>query len=339
MQFRYTADEVAILEEAARTFRKAFPVERLGRGEPSTAGWAEAGRAGWLHAGLDEAHGGSGLPLYMVAGLAREAGRQLAVEGFVNNAVVLPRLLRFATDGGAALARQTERPGFLLVDGRGERLFEDPAPVVPWVFGVEGGMDPWRLERMGSEFRLTRWGEGAVRSRPVGDLALDVADVEIVGEPVATVRLEASAHDVERIAAEAAVVQAAALVGVGEAAVRETVAYLGIRQQFGRPVGQFQALKHLLADAHARLEVAFHAVLHAALETEPLRLAVARAQAGQAAFSATKLMIQLHGGIGYTWDHPAHYYLKTAMYGAMRFGGVDRQVQRLGEALVRAVAP
>lgn len=338
MQFRYTADEVAILEEAGRTFQKAFPVERLGRGEPSTAGWAEVGAAGWLHAGLDEARGGSGLPLYMVAGLAREAGRQLVVETFVNNTVVLPRLLAGAEDG-TALARQAARPGYLLVDGRGERLFEEPASAVAWVFGVEAGMEPWRLERAGAGFALVRWADSAARIRPVAELALDVADVDVVGEPAERVALRLSAHDVERVAAEAAVVQAAGLVGVGEAAVRETVSYLQIRQQFGRPVGQFQALKHLLADAHARLEVAFNAVLHAALETEPLRIAVARAQAGQAAFSATKLMIQLHGGIGYTWDHPAHYYLKTAMYGALRFGGTDRQVQRLGEALVRAVAP
>jgi alkylation response protein AidB-like acyl-CoA dehydrogenase len=337
MEFRYTTEEIAILEEAARTFQKAFPVERLGRGEPSTAGWADVGAAGWLTAGLDERHGGSALPLYMVAGLAREAGRQLVVESFVNNAVVLPRLL--ATADGPALAHQTAHPGYLVVDGRGERLFGEPASAVRWVFGVETGMEPWRLEREGAGFVLARWDASAARFRPVGELALDVADVELAGEPAERVTLGVSAHDVERVAAEAAVVQAAGLVGVGEAAVRETVNYLQIRQQFGRPVGQFQALKHLLADAHARLEVAFNAVLHAALETEPLRVATARAQAGQAAMGAAKLMIQLHGGIGYTWDHPAHYYLKTAMYGAQRFGGTDRQIQRLGEALVRAVAP
>jgi alkylation response protein AidB-like acyl-CoA dehydrogenase len=100
-------------------------------------------------------------------------------------------------------------------------------------------------------------------------------------------------------------------------ALRRMVAYDREREQFGRPVGSFQAIKHALADLHVGVTMAEHAVLYAAhaldgvdgLRGAPdaaLAVSVANSKASETAVAATGAMIQHHGGIGYTWEHEAH---------------------------------
>ena len=114
-----------------------------------------------------------------------------------------------------------------------------------------------------------------------------------------------------------ALVLAAEAVGVAAWCVDTTAEYAAERVQFGRPIGQFQGVKHRLADMLADLELARAAVWDAARGGPPdetgLAIASATALAVEAAYRIAKDAVQLHGGIGFTWEHDCHRYLRRAM--------------------------
>jgi alkylation response protein AidB-like acyl-CoA dehydrogenase len=105
-----------------------------------------------------------------------------------------------------------------------------------------------------------------------------------------------------------------------------TVAYVKERHQFGRPIGSFQAVKHRLADLWATVTQARAASRYAAAAlaagTQDAAIAVALAKSAccEAAVAAAQECVQLHGGIGFTWEHPAHLYLKRAKAASVTFG-------------------
>ena len=124
--------------------------------------------------------------------------------------------------------------------------------------------------------------------------------------------------------------------GVAEWALTETVTYLKGRYQFGRPVGGFQSLKHRLANLYTDLVLARAAARNAAdaLATGtdvPIAVAVAQARNAPIAVKATEEAIQLHGGIGMTWEHPAHLYLKRAKADEIALGTPGRHRARLAD--------
>jgi alkylation response protein AidB-like acyl-CoA dehydrogenase len=152
-----------------------------------------------------------------------------------------------------------------------------------------------------------------------------------------------------RLAEVASLLVAALQVGLGDASVAAATSYALERRQFGRPVGSFQALKHLLADAHVWVDVA-RAAVHAAavdidergvsdadavaLSTATCAVTSARAVAGRAAARATATSVQVHGGIGYTWDADPHLYLKRAAVLDVAFGSVDAELEQRAAQLV-----
>ena len=106
-------------------------------------------------------------------------------------------------------------------------------------------------------------------------------------------------------------------VGVARWCLEETLAYLKVRTQFGRVVGGFQAIKHRFADLFADVESASAAAQYAAAalaagDDVPVSARVAGAYCSDLAVRAAEEAVQLHGGIGMTWEHPAHLYLKRA---------------------------
>jgi alkylation response protein AidB-like acyl-CoA dehydrogenase len=117
-----------------------------------------------------------------------------------------------------------------------------------------------------------------------------------------------------------------------------TVAYLGIREQFGRPIGSFQAVKHKAADMLFRLESARSAELFAlwaaAAESPELPQAahIAKTICSAAATFCAAQALQLHGGIGFTWEHPAHLYLKRAKGSEVLLGSVGSHREQLARA-------
>ena len=132
--------------------------------------------------------------------------------------------------------------------------------------------------------------------------------------------------------------------GVAEWCLDTTVAYLKERHQFARPIGSFQALKHRLADVWVDLTqvraVARYAAACAADGDPDLPVAASLAQAfcSPAVVHAAEECVQLHGGIGFTWEHPAHLYLKRAKADAIGFGPADRHRAALA-ALVDLPGP
>jgi acyl-CoA dehydrogenase len=136
----------------------------------------------------------------------------------------------------------------------------------------------------------------------------------------------------------AAIALAAEQLGGAQRALDMAVEYAKIRHQFGRPIGSFQAIKHHLADLHIAVTMAEHAVLYAAhaCDTGPatdeavaLAVAVAKSKASDTAAQATGAMIQYHGGIGYTWEHEAHFFYKRAKRLAGTHGTADEHRTRL----------
>ncbi|MCX4692701.1 acyl-CoA dehydrogenase family protein [Streptomyces sp. NBC_01408] len=120
----------------------------------------------------------------------------------------------------------------------------------------------------------------------------------------------------------ACAVLAAEAVGAAGQALARTVDYVRQREQFGRPIGSFQAVKHRLADLYVQVQAARSAAYYAAWDPEQGGLALA--QALEALRITAGEAIQLHGGIGFTWEHDAHLYFKRAAADELLFGPVHR---------------
>ncbi|MFF0243139.1 acyl-CoA dehydrogenase family protein [Rhodococcus pyridinivorans] len=117
--------------------------------------------------------------------------------------------------------------------------------------------------------------------------------------------------------------------GLAEHCLSATVEYLGVRRQFGRLLGSYQAPKHRLADLWVQINQARAAARYAAdclaagSEDLAVAVAVAHSWCSEVAVHAAEEYVQLHGGIGFTWEHPAHLYLKRAKSAMLLFGGPD----------------
>jgi alkylation response protein AidB-like acyl-CoA dehydrogenase len=161
-------------------------------------------------------------------------------------------------------------------------------------------------------------------TRPLADLTLDGA----LGRRVA-VNEEAGAGVLAGLWAGAAMLASEQL-GTAQRCLDETVAYVKERRQFARPVGSFQALKHRLADVWIAVTQARAAARYAAAclaEGNPdvsVAVTLAKVACGEAAVHAAQECVQLHGGIGFTWEHPAHVLLKRAKSSSIAFGTPDR---------------
>jgi alkylation response protein AidB-like acyl-CoA dehydrogenase len=117
--------------------------------------------------------------------------------------------------------------------------------------------------------------------------------------------------------------------GAAERCLEITVAYLKERRQFGRQIGSFQALKHRVADlwvgvTQARAAARYAAAcLAAGAADTPVAIALAKAACSDIAVRVAQESVQLHGGIGFTWEHPAHLYLKRAKSSSIGLGTAD----------------
>jgi alkylation response protein AidB-like acyl-CoA dehydrogenase len=171
-----------------------------------------------------------------------------------------------------------------------------------------------------------------VAKRPVTSLDMtrqlcDVAFDDAPGTLIASG--PAASRAIEAALAAGAGVLASEQVGLAQRCLDMTVAYVKERRQFARPVGSFQALKHRLADLWVAITQARAAARYAAacLATDDpdakVAVALAKAYCSEAAVLAAQETVQLHGGIGFTWEHPAHLYLKRAKADSLAFGTAD----------------
>ena len=244
-------------------------------------------------------------------------------------------------DGGSGAGRGGERgaggPWPVRAGRPDERDGSGVARLNGTVRGVAGALaaDVLLVPGDGVPFRLYAVDAAAAGVRRVPVVSLDatrqLADVtldNVPGRPLAT------GEDAARAVAAALTAGAGMLAseqfGVAERCLGMTVTYVKERHQFARPVGSFQALKHRLADVwvavtQARAAARYAAACLAAGDPDtPVAVALAKAAAGDAAVLAAQECVQLHGGIGFTWEHPAHLLLKRAKSGSMALGTPDR---------------
>lgn len=167
-------------------------------------------------------------------------------------------------------------------------------------------------------------------TRPVGTLTLDGASAALVAGP------EHAAEALRTALTTGAALLASEQLGVAERAFEETIDYLKVRHQFGRPIGSYQALRHRAADLWADINAARATARYAASTLAegsadaPVAAALAQAYCGDVAVHAAEECVQMHGGIGFTWEHPAHLYLKRAMSCSLLLGTADRHRTALG---------
>jgi alkylation response protein AidB-like acyl-CoA dehydrogenase len=162
------------------------------------------------------------------------------------------------------------------------------------------------------------------------------APAQLLAGPGTAIEVTRDAEDV------AGVALACELVGTAEAALDLASAYARTRMQFGRPIGSFQAVKHHCADMLLRVELTRTAALHAAESVadgastarQRTRAALlARAYAADAAYACAATSLQVHGGIGFTWEHTAHLHLKRTQSARHLLGSPAEAKARLAALL------
>ncbi|HSJ36073.1 MAG TPA: acyl-CoA dehydrogenase family protein [Acidimicrobiia bacterium] len=320
--------------------------------------WSDLGELGWLGMALDEDFGGGGLGFMELAVVAEEMGRTLFPSPFLSTVVIGAGLV-----AGVATKEQS-RSILPDVAGGALRLAAAVAPAARVsVAGteVDGG---WRLTGEAgfvldghtadlliveagvageSRLFLVEMGAEGLEARPdsVLDLTRPMARVSVEGTPARP--LGEGDEDVEAAREEMVVRAVGALameqVGGAQACLDLSVEYAKDRHQFGRPIGSFQAVKHMCADMLVEVESARSAAYHLAwaIDHDPgeARIAapLAKAYCADAYYRAAASTIQIHGGIGFTWEHHAHLHLKRAKSGQLLFGDSVYHRTRLADRL------
>ncbi len=335
MSIALTEEQAALAASIRAWAAAARPVDavRSGRIAESPPGLAELGLFGVV---IPEDVGGAGGTLAdLAAGLAEAA--EALIPGPVLGTALGGALL--ATDPLAAkeilpgLADGTD--GLAVVLGPGFRIADS---VVDGVSGPALDVHPsgWLLVSDGDVCALIPPGASGVdieRCDPF-DVSRPVGRVRCAG-----VRAEAVFESLP-VDAYAATLGAAEAAGIARWCLRTAVEYAKVREQFGRPIGSFQAIKHLCAEMLCRAEATDALAWDAARAAEdpaqhPLAAATAAAYALDATVANAKDCIQILGGIGFTWEHDAHFYLRRAVALRQWLGGSARWRRRAAELALR----
>jgi len=353
MDFRFTEDQRMIRDTA-----RAFLSERGGLRAALEAGedaafCAEAAALGWFGVALPEAFGGSGLGMVELAILMQETGRVLAMAPFfttaglaapaiqavgtpAQQAALLPGIARGETraamclTGASGLPAPWELPIF---DGA---VLKGAAHYVAW--GHAANLLLVAARAPGS----SGWDGVSLVALPAGTPGLVVArEVSMdLTRPYATLRFEnvevpqsailgapgQAGPGLRRALAISAILLAAEQLGGAERVLEMSVEFAKQRVQFGRPIGGFQAVKHMLADMMLLVETARSAAFYAACVADEMpeeleeAAAIARATCTDAFTTCAGQAIQVHGGVGFTWEYDAHLYFKRARSSATLLG-------------------
>jgi alkylation response protein AidB-like acyl-CoA dehydrogenase len=373
-------EEAALLKDSARKFfQDHFPTDRL-HGlvasdpeplrEPAApwdrALWQQMVDLGWTALAVPESAGGVGMPLVAVAGLAEELGRAAfpcPLLPTLNCSFVLAACgdagrgaLEQLAGGASASLALCDRHGDCS-GGRTEVTVTGGALNGSAWFVQEARKVDYLLvcARNGSGLGLYWVAAGApgVSLQPdsIVDLTRDQAHVSF--DRVAIDGVAADGVAAELVSADAAAVLAAAfpaiwtiaaaeMMGAAEWQLQTTVDYANARQQFDRPLGFFQAVKHALVDVMTDIDRSLSLVYNAAcaVDTEPERAAgyahMAKASASDTAAFASGRSLQCHGGIGFTWEAYVHLYFKRQTHSQLLWGDGPWHRARLAEMLMPA---
>jgi alkylation response protein AidB-like acyl-CoA dehydrogenase len=310
--------------------------------------WAGMADQGWLALEVPEAEGGLGLGMIEVAVLCEQIGRHLVPAPFLPTVVAL-----------GALSEPTARS----LDA-----------TAPWRTALaEGSMvgcvalvtDPARLRAQGTGNQVTLSGRiGPVVFAPSADLAVVATtdavyaiDLAAVGRPAPLSAMDRTRELGELVCADtpawriggaveadhlidrAATALSAEMLGAADHVLAMTVAYAKDRVQFGKPIGSFQAVKHMLADALVDVEgmrsTAYYAAWCTAADDGERSLAASMAKSWctDASRRVMAAGLQVHGGIGFTWEHDMHLFVKRAQLDQVSFGDAAYHRDRIAGLL------
>ncbi|MFD9329718.1 acyl-CoA dehydrogenase family protein [Streptomyces sp. NPDC060065] len=260
--------------------------------------WRELGEAGFFALRLPESDGGVGLGLPEAVLAFEEAGRVL-----LPGPLVATHLAAGTVDGAAT----------------GETV----------VAAVDGELVEWLAEA--DVVRGDAAGAEPLRSV---DPLTPLHRVPASGEPDPAAVLRTSL----RTSFLSSLLTAAEQLGTAARVCELAVQHARTREQFGQPIGAFQAVKHLCAQMLVRVEVARAAVYAAAVTADPLDVAAARLLADEAAVRGARDCLQVHGGMGFTWEADVHLYLKRAWVRTQRTGGATQSEDALADDLLAGTA-
>ncbi len=326
MNFDFTDDQQAIKRTATEMLAARFKPERVRElaeaGSYDDDAWGEMSELGWAGIFIDEEHGGQGLGIVELVILMEELGYALAPVPFLSN-----------TAAGLALQ-------FAGTDEQKER----------WLPGIASGEARGTVGVLrDGEARLVPDADSAeviVLISPAGSTAVVEASAAEI-EPVETMdrtrrfaRVRAEGCDAlggDHLAAadRIATALAAETVGVAQKAMEMAVEYARERKQFGRPIGSYQAVSHrcaqMLLEVEGSRSAAYYAGWCADAEPDslPAAASMAKAYSSDAGWRVCGSSLQVHGGIGFTWEHDLHFYLKRAKANAMLYGSAREHRERV----------
>ena len=367
MDFSFSPDQ-QLLKNSARAFldehMKPAHVRALWddpRGE-SEALWKEMAQLGWLGLALPEDAGGSALGLVETAILQEELGRAACPSPYLPTVLAAMAIDRFGSaaqksrwlpavagggaratvallereldwDAGSVQARADERGGKVMLTGVKQ--------FVPWAHVADVVLVPVMVGPSPVVFAVETSAPGvAVTPLTSMDPGLRLSTVTLDGATVAAEARLPSSGAFDFLLQRGAVGAAAEMLGAARRCLDMAVDYAKVREQFGQPIGSFQAIRHKCADMLLDVENSFSAVYYAAwslandAEDGPLAASVAKAYVSDASRKVCGDAIQVHGGIGFTWEYDLHLYFKRAKALEPLYGDADHH----RELIVRRVA-
>ena len=285
MDFAFNEDQLELKRQARAWLAERYPLDREWDAAQDDR-WAELAELGWLGVSVAEDEGGVGLGFLEEAILLEELGYALYPGPYLGTI-------------GFALAALGPEDRTAVATGE-TKWSAEVNGLVPWLGSVDKVVD---MDGNAQDAR----GEELVSvdpSRPLGRLERGNAT------PLPGPR------DVPRARAAMAV----EAVGIAQRVLELGIEHAKTREQFGRPIGVYQAVSHQLADTYADVELARSLAYWAAWcvaeedEQAPVAAASAKAFAAEAAVRACERSIQVHGGTGFTWEHPLHRFYKRALW-------------------------
>jgi alkylation response protein AidB-like acyl-CoA dehydrogenase len=311
--------------------------------------WDAMSEQGWLAIELPEDDGGLGLGLVEVAVLCEELGRRLVAAPFLPSVVALGALSEpeARADAGTKEWREALCQGSAI----GCAVFVPDGRIVVSESGGDGevrlsGDTPPTLYAPSADVAVVVTGDGVSvvdlrssgrpepmpamdRTRELGVLAFDGTPARRIG------CAEASGRALDR----AATLVSAEMLGAADHVLSMSTGYAKDRVQFGKPIGSFQAVKHMLADALVDVEGMRSTVYYAAwcgAADDPdrsLAASMAKAWCSDASRRVMGTGLQVHGGIGFTWEHDMHLYVKRAQLDQVSYGDASLHRDRIAGIL------
>jgi alkylation response protein AidB-like acyl-CoA dehydrogenase len=305
-------------------------------------GWEKGGADAWrpVFAGLAdlglfgvaiaEDRGGAGGSIEDLCAMVEEAAKALVAGPIATTAIATlvvddPDLLAALASGERFAGVALE--GDVQFDGETSRA----SGTLPWALGAAEGAV--LIVPAGGKSLLVDTGSDGVQIEPLpaSDFSRPLARVVLTSAPATVI-----ADSEQRVEELAATVLAAEAAGITRWSLDTAVAYAKVREQFGKPIGSFQAVKHLCAEMLCRAEqaeVAAADAARAAAEPDQAQFSIAAALAASIGIAAAKAnardCIQVLGGIGCTWEHDAHLYLRRAHAIGRSLGGAERWLRRI----------